>query len=116
LHHPSELRELRKLSVESARLITTQSQAPLIGMGTTKSAISAAWSERPRFFASDQQRGGPSVAQLKPRKTLEHQIPVSGRYDMSTPRKYSISVSRTLPEELRSGIAQSNSVTVAGVP
>jgi len=35
---------------------------------------------------------------------------------MSTPTKYSISVSRTVPEELGSGIAQSNAVTVAVVP
>ena len=49
---------------------------------------------------------------LQPHKTLKQQIVVSGLYEMSTPTRYSISVSRTVPEELGSGVIKSNTVTV----
>jgi uncharacterized protein (DUF58 family) len=53
---------------------------------------------------------------LKPGESLRDEIQVERLYEMSAPGKYSIQVSRTVPEEMGSGIVKSNMANVTITP
>jgi hypothetical protein len=53
---------------------------------------------------------------LKPQESLKDEISVSKLYEMSSPGKYTISVTRPIPEELGGGIVKSNTTTITVEP
>jgi hypothetical protein len=56
------------------------------------------------------------IGDLKPGETARQTIEVSYRWDMSRPGKYSIQLTRKLPEELGPGVVKSNTITVTVTP
>ena len=56
------------------------------------------------------------IVPLKPNEVIEDRLCVSKLYEMHTPGKYLIKMSRTIPEDIGKGVVNSNSITVTVVP
>ncbi len=56
------------------------------------------------------------IGDLKPHTAANETIEVSSYYDMSHPGKYTIQLTRQLPEELGPGVVKSNRITVTVTP
>jgi hypothetical protein len=56
------------------------------------------------------------LCNLKPGETITNDSRISWLFDMSRPGKYVIQVSRTIPEDDKSSVVKSNSITVTVIP
>lgn len=59
---------------------------------------------------------GSPLYSLKPGESLRDEIQIGRLYEMSVPDKYSIQVSRIVPEEMGGGVVKSNMVNVTVTP
>jgi hypothetical protein len=56
------------------------------------------------------------IGEMKPHTATSETLEVNKYYDMSCPGKYTIRLTRQLPEELGSGVVESNAITVTVTP